>query len=174
MHPSSIRQSPSLTGDIAPEGLLAAFWEYDRALLANDVATLDNLFADGADIIRGDGSTIVTGHHEISMFRTSRTAIPSRRVVTIAVQRVSDEAALIVAGVISPTNARGMQTQLWRRHEGSWKVTAAHVSVPTVAVDKAVWRVVGAPLKAAKREGILSGETLAVKDWSISHRLSPD
>lgn len=152
------------TGDIPPAGLLDAFWTYDRALLTNDIATLDAFFAQGAGTIRGDGTTIVTGHDEIATLRRARTAVPTRRIVSVAVQRLSDETALVVAGVRSATTARGMQTQLWRRDGTDWKITAAHVTAPASAIDTSVWRIVGAPLKAPLGDGILAGETVAVKD----------
>ena len=34
-------------GKVIPEGLLAAFWEYEQALMANDLAALDALFSLG-------------------------------------------------------------------------------------------------------------------------------
>ena len=36
-------------GSKVPDGLLAAFWNYERALMSNDLESLDTLFAAGPD-----------------------------------------------------------------------------------------------------------------------------
>ncbi|MFC6342998.1 AtzH-like domain-containing protein, partial [Nocardioides hankookensis] len=55
-----------------PAGLVEAFWEYERALMADDVPTLDRLFADGPTTLRGDAHGLLVGHDQISAFRSSR------------------------------------------------------------------------------------------------------
>jgi amidase len=145
-------------------GLLDAFWEYDRALLANDVAALDALFAPGADTARGDGITLAIGHDEISRFRHARTAVPTRTVSSVHIVPAGANEALVMASVRSSTGAPGLQTQLWRWSEGCWRVAAAHVNAPAAPLDRAVWRVAGAPLVPAPGEGALTGLTVAVKD----------
>lgn len=114
-----------------PEGLLAAFDAYETALLANDVATLDALFAPGPDTVRGDGTTLLVGHDAIAGFRSGRAVIPTRRVAELLVRPIADDAVLVMASTEEPsTGATGLQTQLWRRLDGAWKVTAAHVTLP--------------------------------------------
>lgn len=157
-------QAPQLTGDLAPSALLDAFWDYDRALLANDVAALDESFLPGEHTVRGDGTTLVLGHTAISDFRASRTLVPTRRVCSVHVQLVGDHSALLIAEVVSATGTTGMQTQLWRRIEQGWKVSAAHVTAPAAALDRSVWRVVGAPLVPGTGSGVLAADTIAVKD----------
>lgn len=168
-----------------PEGLLAAVDAYETALLANDVATLDALFAPGPDTVRGDGTTLLVGHDAIAGFRSGRAVIPTRRVAELHVRPVADDAALVMASTEEPSSgATGLQTQLWQRLDGDWKVTAAHVTLPrkdrpvgliekaahplpaaaAPPVDGAVWRVVGTPLVAASGSGALDGTTVAVKD----------
>lgn len=145
-------------------GLLAAFWEYDRALLANDVAALDALFAPGPDTVRGDGISLAVGHDEISRFRAARTVAPTRTVREVHVVPAGPTQALVMATVRSTAGSPGLQTQLWERADGSWRIVAAHVSAPVAPIDRAVWRVVGAPLVPAAGSGPLSGLTVAVKD----------
>ncbi|GLL14955.1 hypothetical protein GCM10017577_61040 [Pseudonocardia halophobica] len=164
-----------------PEGLLGAFDAYETALLANDVATLDALFAPGPDTVRGDGTTLLVGHDAIAGFRSGRVVIPTRRVAGLQVRPIGDDAALVMASTEEPSNgATGLQTQLWQRLDGTWKVTAAHVTLPkkdrpvaaahplpaaaAPPLDPSVWRVVGAPLVAPTVSGPLDGVTLAVKD----------
>ena len=165
-----------------PIDLLAAFWAYERALMANDLVTLDALFAPGPDTLRGDAAGILLGHSTISAFRDGRGGAPMRTIGSLEVRPISDDAALIVAVTLPATGGRGQQTQLWRRGEAGWVVEAAHVSAPAPAINGSVWRTVGTPLvaplipgftEAAAAElstvdgavtGPLAGQTVAVKD----------
>ncbi|CAN5247262.1 hypothetical protein BH11ACT4_BH11ACT4_15340 [soil metagenome] len=156
---------PSPTDLPAPPGLLEAFWEYERALMANDLAALDDLFAPGPDTLRGDAAGILVGHDAISAFRQGRGGAPARDILDIEVREISDAAALVIAITAPLTGGRGQQTQLWQLVDGAWRVSAAHVSVTGPAVNPAVWRVAGAPLVAGSPDGVLlRGQTVAVKD----------
>lgn len=147
-----------------PENLLARFWEYERALMANDLAALDSLFAPGPDTMRGDVAGILIGHDAISSYRKGRGGAPHREVLDVQVRSISDDAALLIAITRPVTGGRGQQTQLWQRVDGEWVVTAAHVSAPARAVDGSVWRIVGTPLVPSTGPGVLAGQTVAVKD----------
>jgi amidase len=147
-----------------PPGLVEAFWEYERALMADDVATLDRLFAPGPTTLRGDANGLLVGHDQISAFRSGRGGAPQRRIVQTHVQTVDDDHALVVAVTELARGGRGQQTQLWLRTADGWKVTAAHVSVPAPPVDTRIWRLVGDPLVPASGTGVLDGESVAVKD----------
>ncbi|MCD4525600.1 AtzH-like domain-containing protein [Nocardioides sp. cx-173] len=151
-------------GAARPDGLEAAFWEYERALMADDVETLDRLFAPGPTTLRGDAAGLLVGHDRISAFRGARGGAPQRRIVQTHVQAIGDDAALVVAVTELARGGRGQQTQLWARQDGRWVVTAAHVSVPPPAFDPRIWRVVGDPLVRGAAEGPLAGESVAVKD----------
>ena len=143
--------------------LLAAFWEYERALMANDLPALDRLFAPGPETLRGDAAGILVGHDAISEFRQGRGGAPAREILHVEVREVSDDAAVVIAITAPATGGRGQQTQLWRRVDGRWVVAAAHVALPT-RFDSTIWRVVGTPLVAGAPAGPLAGETVAVKD----------
>ena len=147
----------------APDGLLDAFWAYERALTTDDLEAMDRLFAAGDETLRGDADGLVVGHAAISAFRRSRGGAPQRRVHDVHVRAVDDDHALVVAVSEPARGGRGQQTQLWRRGPDGWQVLAAHVSVPAPALDSRVWRVVGDPLLPGG-EGALSGESVAVKD----------
>lgn len=147
-----------------PPGLVEAFWEYERALMADDVATLDRLFAPGSTTLRGDASGLLVGHEQISAFRSGRGGAPRRRILQTHVQVTDPDHALVIAVTELERGGRGQQTQLWGRTPDGWKVTAAHVSVPAPALDTRIWRVVGDPLVPGAGPGPLSGESVAVKD----------
>ncbi|MCW2756056.1 MAG: hypothetical protein JWQ32_3467 [Marmoricola sp.] len=147
-----------------PDGLLDAFWAYERALVSDDLDAMAALFAPGGSTLRADGSGLLVGHEEISEFRRVRGGAPARVVEEVRVQVIGPDAALVVAVTAPTRGGRGLQTQLWRRDEGRWAVHAAHVSAPPVTFDRSVWRAVGAPLLDATGHGVLDGESLAVKD----------
>ena len=152
-----------------PPGLLEAFHAYETALMADDVATLDRLFAPGPGTLRADADGVLVGHDEIAAFRATRGGAPRRTIVQTHVQVVDADQALVLAVTELARGGRGLQTQLWRRfpdapEHGGWKVTAAHVSVPPPALDTRIWRVVGDPLVPPTSEGPLTDQTVAVKD----------
>ncbi|MFZ4892960.1 AtzH-like domain-containing protein [Plantibacter sp. Mn2098] len=153
-----------VSSDGTPAGLMEAFWEYDRALLANDVTALDARFTDADTTLRGDGTATLVGHAAIARFRASRSTVPTRTVQLVHVRVIDPTAALVVAEVASRTGAAGLQTQLWRRRDDAWTIDAAHVTAPQQPIDRSVWRIVGTPLVAPTGSGALDGETVAVKD----------
>lgn len=148
----------------ALEGVEASFWEYERALMANDLETLDRLFAPGPETLRGDAAGILVGHDAIRQFRKGRGGAPARAILHVEIRMITDAAALVIAITAAVTGGRGQQTQLWALVDGSWRVTAAHVSLPGPAVNGTVWRTVGTPLVRGAAAGLLSGQTVAVKD----------
>ena len=143
---------------------MEAFWAYERALMADDVAELDRLFAPGPTTLRGDAEGLLVGHDAIAAFRAVRGGAPTRRIVATHVRTIDDDHALVVAVTEPERGGRGQQTQLWVRGEAGWQVVAAHVSGPAPALDRRVWRVVGDPLVAATAPGPLTGHRVAVKD----------
>jgi len=144
--------------------LLDAFWSYERALMADDVPALEALFAPGPETLRGDAAGILVGHDAISAFRRGRGGAPRRDILHVEVRELSHDTALVIAVTAPATGGRGQQSQVWRRFDDGWRVIAAHVSLPTKAVDASVWRTVGTPLVAGAPEGLLRGQTVAVKD----------
>ena len=146
------------------DDLLDAFWRYESALMANDLETLDRLFAPGPDTLRGDAAGILRGHDAISAFRKGRGGAPKREIVSVDVREIDADAAMVVAITAPITGGRGQQTQLWRRIDGEWVVSVAHVSLPAPAVNPTVWRIVGTPLVAGADTPELASQTVAVKD----------
>ncbi|WP_405905427.1 amidase [Streptomyces sp. NBC_00828] len=150
--------------------LLDAFWSYEQALGANDLAGLDHWFLDAPDTVRAEGSMVLTGHAAISDFRRGRGAgAPARTVERVHEVRVAEDVAVLTAETLRADGSRGMQTQVWRLTGEDWRIAAAHVSavpapVADEAPDPAVWRVVGEPLVAGAEAGPLAGVRTAVKD----------
>ena len=150
--------------------LIATFWEYERALMANDLDALDRFFAPGLSTMRGDAAGLLIGHGAISDFRRGRGGSPERVVLHVELRMVTDAAALVIAVTAPSAGGRGQQTQLWQRTNDGWRIAVAHVSQPAPAIDRSVWRAVGTPLVAGARgsdddgAGPLAGETVAVKD----------
>ncbi|MFT4189816.1 MAG: DUF3225 domain-containing protein [Aeromicrobium sp.] len=147
-----------------PDGLEDSFWAYERALMSDDVGAMGELFAARPTTLRGDPGGLLVGHEQISAFRRVRGGAPPREVVDVHVQVVDDTAALVVAVTAPAKGGRGLQTQLWRRVDGRWQVSSAHVSPPPSTFDPSVWRVVGDPFAPATGEGLLDGVSLAVED----------
>ena len=146
------------------DGLLDAFRAYEKALMENDLETLDALFAPGDETLRGDAAGILIGHDAISAFRQGRGGAPKRTILDVHVREIDDDNVLVIAVTQPATGGRGQQTQLWQRQAGRWVVRAAHVSLPAAAINSAIWRVVGSPLVAGAASGTLKGMTVAVKD----------
>jgi Asp-tRNA(Asn)/Glu-tRNA(Gln) amidotransferase A subunit family amidase len=171
------------------DALLAAFWRYERALLANDLDTLDELFLDDPATLRGDAGGVLVGHEQISLFRRSRgatTGLPAtRNVEKLHVQVHGPTTAVVVAEIRREDDGGyGLQTQVWvaiPAQQGTvWRVAAAQVhrspaaqrparatsSVTTECVPDVdpVWRLRGEPLVAGADSGPLKGLSVAVKD----------
>lgn len=153
---------PAAHGPEVP-GLLDAFWSYEDALMTDDLAALDALFAPGPETLRGDATGLLVGHEQISAFRGSRGGAPKRRIVDLEVRALGADHAAVVAITELLTGGRGQQTQVWSRGADGWKVAVAQVAVSPPAFDRRIWRVLGAPLIPAA-EGPLSGHGVAVKD----------
>ncbi|MGW6201990.1 AtzH-like domain-containing protein [Kribbella sp. NPDC055110] len=154
-------------------GLLAAFRQYERALLANDVAVLDASFADDAATLRADQSGVLVGHDHIAAFRAGRPPVPGRVLQRVHLRELGADSAVLIAETVRADGSTGVQTQLWQRTGETWQVTIAHVSSSSPSVkmpppdDPAIWRVApprDRPLVAGTGAGGLDGMRVAVKD----------
>ncbi|WP_234542908.1 amidase [Streptomyces shenzhenensis] len=148
--------------------LLAAFWAYEQALAANDLAGLDHWFLDTPGTLRAEGDTVLVGHTAVADFRRGRGGAPARVVERVHVVRPAPSVAVVTAETRRQDGARGLQTQVWQHAGTGWRIAAAHVSavsapVPDDRPDPAVWRVAG-PLVASTGQGPLAHVRTAVKD----------
>jgi ketosteroid isomerase-like protein len=90
----------------------AAFESYEKALVSNDVATLDELFRDDPRTVRYGVMENLYGHSEIRSFRAARSPVAlGRKLSWTAPGRI------------------GRQTQTWVKFPEGWRVVVGHVSL---------------------------------------------
>jgi len=110
----------------------AAFDAYERALVSNDVDTLDAMFRDDPRTIRFGGAENLFGHAQIKAFRAARSPAGlartlSRTVITAYGRDFAIASTLFHRPAMPDKIGRQMQT--WVRFPEGWRVVAAHVSV---------------------------------------------
>lgn len=112
--------------------LETVFAEYERALVANDVATLDRLFLQAPTTIRYGGAENLYGYAEIAAFRAARppAGLDRRleRTVVTTYGRDFGTASTLFRRDTAPGKV-GRQQQTWVRTAEGWRVAAAHVSI---------------------------------------------
>ncbi len=151
-------------GTEMPDDLLAAFWAYEHAVVANDLAVMDESFAPGEQTMRADADGLLVGHHSISEFRKVRGGVSSRSISQLEYRSLSDDVALVISTSSFDSGGQGVQTQIWEKRSGTWQITAAHVSPKPKALDRSIWRIVGDPMEPGVGTGPLAGRSVAVKD----------
>ena len=109
----------------------AAFEPYEKALVTNDVATLDAMFRKDKRTIRYGVAENLYGHEEVAAFRAARPAINlartrSRTVITTFGRDFAVASTLFQR---EGGNKLGRQMQTWVRVGEGWRVVAAHVSL---------------------------------------------
>lgn len=110
----------------------AQFARYEKALVSNDVAVLDELFrADKRSLRYGVGENLY-GHDEIMAFRAARSPIglgrKTARTVITAYGRDTAVASTLFYRESLPGKV-GRQMQTWIRFPEGWRIVAAHVSI---------------------------------------------
>ncbi|MEO6217916.1 MAG: oxalurate catabolism protein HpxZ [Sphingomonas sp.] len=108
----------------------AAFHEYERALMADDVPAMDRLFADVPTTVRYGVGEVLYGADAIRDFRKGRGGSPRRRLGRVAISTYGDSFATANAEFFRErSERRGRQTQAWVKFADGWKVVSAHVSI---------------------------------------------
>jgi hypothetical protein len=108
----------------------AAFHEYERALMADDIPAMDRLFADAPTTIRYGVGEVLYGTDEIRAFRKGRGGSPQRRLGRIALTTYGDSFATANAEFFREgSDKRGRQSQAWVKFADGWKIVSAHVSI---------------------------------------------
>lgn len=110
----------------------AAFAEYERALVTNDVAVLDKLFLDRPTTIRYGITENLYGYAEIAAFRAGRPSVGLARTLERTVITTYGDDMAVAATLFRRETAPGKvgrQMQTWVRTPDGWRVAAAHVSV---------------------------------------------
>lgn len=113
--------------------LEAVFAEYEKALVGNDIATLDRLFWNSPHTLRYGAGENLYGFDEIQAFRNARPAHNlDRTVIRTALTTFGrDHGVANMEFKRAGSERIGRQTQTWVRFEDGWKVVAAHVSLMT-------------------------------------------
>jgi hypothetical protein len=110
----------------------AAFDAYEKALVNNDVAVLDELFRDDPRTVRYGAAENLYGYSEIKAFRGARSPVGlgrtiSRTVITTYGRDFATASTLYERP--SAPGKLGRQMQTWVKFPEGWRVVAAHVSM---------------------------------------------
>ena len=110
----------------------AALERYERALVTNDVDTLNALFHADQRTIRYGIQENLYGHEQVAAFRAARSPVGisrtrSRTVITTYGRDVAVASTLFHRPSLAGKVGRQMQT--WVRFAEGWRIVAAHVSI---------------------------------------------
>lgn len=117
----------------------AAFNRYEKALVSNDVAVLDDTFREDPRTIRYGAQEILYGFDEIAAFRAARAPAGLNRTISRTVITTYGREFAVASTLFHRETMPGMvgrQTQTWVKFPDGWRVVAAHVSVID---EKDVW-----------------------------------
>jgi hypothetical protein len=108
------------------------FARYEKALVSNDVAVLDQLFrADGRTLRYGIGENLY-GYDAIMAFRAARSPMGLMRKTARTVITTYGRDAAVASTLFyrdSLPGRVGRQMQTWVRFAEGWRIVAAHVSI---------------------------------------------
>jgi hypothetical protein len=110
----------------------AEFERYERALVSNDVATLDSIFRNDPRTIRYGGGENLYGYAEIEAFRAARSPAGLARTLSKTVISTYGRDFAVASTLYdrpSFPGKIGRQMQTWVRFPEGWRVVAAHVSM---------------------------------------------
>jgi hypothetical protein len=108
------------------------FARYEKALVSNDVAVLDELFRNDARTLRYGIGENLYGYDAITAFRAARSPAGLMRKTAQTVITSYGRDTAIASTLFYRDSAPGRvgrQMQTWVRFAEGWKIVAAHVSV---------------------------------------------
>ena len=118
----------------------AQFQRYEKALVNNDVAVLDELFRNGKQTLRYGIGENLYGYDAIMAFRAGRSPIgllrKTDKTVITTYGRDFAVASTLFHRATMPGKV-GRQMQSWVKFADGWHVVAAHVSLID---EKDVWK----------------------------------
>ena len=111
--------------------MTSAFARYERALVENDVAVLDELFWDHPLTLRYGVTENLYGYAAIAAFRSSRPGAGLARDLmnTVITTYGRDFATANTEFRRKGSDKTGRQSQTWLRTPNGWRVVSAHVSL---------------------------------------------
>lgn len=108
----------------------AAFERYEKALVTNDVAVLDEIFKVASQTIRYGIGENLYGFDEIAAFRAARSPMNlNRSLERTIITTYGDRFATANTLFRREVGKVGRQSQTWVKFEEGWRVVSAHVSV---------------------------------------------
>ncbi len=111
--------------------VLAESDRYEKALVANDVAVLDELFWDSPYTLRYGVGENLYGYDAIRAYRAARPATGLERTVLRQTTTTygRDTATVNIEFQRVGSSRSGRQSQTWLRTPQGWRVVSAHVSL---------------------------------------------
>ena len=111
----------------------AQFERYEKALVSNDVAVLDELFRNAPQTLRYGIGENLYGYREIMAFRAARSPAglmrrTDRTVITTYGRDTAVASTLFYRDAWAGSKV-GRQMQTWIRFPEGWRIVAAHVSI---------------------------------------------
>jgi 1-carboxybiuret hydrolase subunit AtzH-like protein len=110
----------------------AQFARYEKALVSNNVAVLDELFRNDSRTLRYGIGENLYGYDAIMAFRSARSPVGLMRRTDRTVITTYGRDTAIASTLFYRDNAPGRvgrQMQTWVRFPEGWRIVAAHVSV---------------------------------------------
>jgi hypothetical protein len=116
--------------DVVAE-VTAAFERYEKALISNDVAVLDELFWRSPHTLRFGVTENLYGYDAIATFRSQRSPVNLERslIKTTITTYGRDFATANTEFQRLGSNRTGRQSQTWMRTPEGWRIVSAHVSL---------------------------------------------
>ena len=108
------------------------FVRYEKALVSNDVAVLDELFRNDPRTLRYGIGENLYGYGEIASFRAARSPVGLMRRTDKTVITTYGRDTAVASTLFYREGAKGRvgrQMQTWVRFPEGWKIVAAHVSI---------------------------------------------
>src|SRR5579883_186240 len=109
------------------------YLKYEKALVENDIATMDELFWDSPAVLRFGATENLYGIDEIRAFRQARpTQNLARDISHLQVVTFDADTAVVTLEFRRVTDGVprfGRQSQVWRKLPQGWKIVSAHVSL---------------------------------------------
>ncbi|MGY0193795.1 oxalurate catabolism protein HpxZ [Leptothrix sp. BB-4] len=111
--------------------LTAVFERYERALVGNDIAVLDELFWPSIHTVRYGVAENLVGIDAIRAFRAARPAVGlARTLARTVITTYGHDCGTAMTEFHRKGSVRtGRQSQTWVRMPEGWRVVAAHVSL---------------------------------------------
>lgn len=128
---SAITPAPAINLPGVMAEVEAVFADYERALVTNDVATLDRLFWVSPHTLRYGAGENLYGYDAIQAFRQGRPGANLAREITAkSITTFGNDFAVANVEFRREGSERiGRQSQTWVRMPEGWRVVSAHVSL---------------------------------------------